>query len=96
MLTAELGKTLYHDLLQYNFQPGAHRQGSAFVIDLHTGQTLQEVNASSKELLFQSGERASCDLILAVPPRCHPSRSCRPGGAPAPPRGRNRGQSGRP
>ena len=37
-------------------------------IELHTGQTLQEVNASTKELVFQSGERASYDLLLAVPP----------------------------
>jgi sulfide:quinone oxidoreductase len=37
-------------------------------IELQTGQTLQEVNASTKELVFQSGERASYDLLLAVPP----------------------------
>lgn len=37
-------------------------------IELHTGQTLQEVEASAKELVFQSGERASYDLLLAVPP----------------------------
>jgi hypothetical protein len=29
----------------------------------------------------------------AAPPRCRPSRSCRPGGAPAPPHERSRGQS---
>lgn len=37
-------------------------------IELHAGQMLQEVAASTKELIFQSGERASYDLLLAVPP----------------------------
>lgn len=37
-------------------------------IELHTGQTLQEVDVSARELVFQSGERASYDLLLAVPP----------------------------
>lgn len=37
-------------------------------IELHAGQVLQEVDATKKELVFQSGERASYDLLLAVPP----------------------------
>ena len=37
-------------------------------IELHASQTLQEVDASKKELAFQSGERAGYDLLLAVPP----------------------------
>jgi sulfide:quinone oxidoreductase len=37
-------------------------------IELHAGQVLQEVDAAKKELVFQGGERASYDLLLAVPP----------------------------
>ncbi|MEX0985269.1 MAG: FAD/NAD(P)-binding oxidoreductase [Actinomycetota bacterium] len=37
-------------------------------IALHTGMVLQEVDASTKELVFQGGQRASYDLLLAVPP----------------------------
>ncbi len=37
-------------------------------IELHVGQALQEVDPSKEELVFQSGERAGYDLLLAVPP----------------------------
>lgn len=37
-------------------------------IELHTGKVLEEVDASTNELVFQGGERAGYDLLLAVPP----------------------------
>ena len=37
-------------------------------IALHTGQMLGEVDSSARELVFEGGDRASYDLLLAVPP----------------------------
>ncbi|MBI3649089.1 MAG: NAD(P)/FAD-dependent oxidoreductase [Actinobacteria bacterium] len=37
-------------------------------IELHTGRVLDEVDAGRKELVFQGGDRAGYDLLLAIPP----------------------------
>jgi sulfide:quinone oxidoreductase len=37
-------------------------------IEIHAQQALEEVDAGNKELVFQGGERAGYDLLLAVPP----------------------------
>jgi sulfide:quinone oxidoreductase len=37
-------------------------------IELHTGHVLEEVDPDAKTLVFQGGDRAAYDLLLAIPP----------------------------
>ena len=52
-------------------------------------------HAQQRSVRLRSIRSISTRLDPGGTPRCRPSRSCRPGGAPAPPRGTSRGRSGR-
>ena len=41
-------------------------------IEVHTGHVLEEVDPDARSLVFQGGERAAYDLLLAIPPHRTP------------------------